>query len=1003
MNPTGVTIKYWNCRGLTQAKLEFISETIAQDMAAVFVIAEHWFSCHDDMRLSPCFVKSSPRPRVRKTVGHENGGLAIFASPKIRHVFNDINATEFSITFKLDGKLFSSVYLPPRLSPMETLTILHSLPGQTHTLFGDINVRFGKAARDARTWNLDRGREMLGWFHARGLEIILCDSACSRNDHVFSSSHIPWSYHLPRDPALDSDHGIMTLSLPDSRFSTTSSPKRFSFSLLREPIIQKQARDHWTANGSRNMAAVLGRVVNGRTQMDVDLVDRIYDMFELELSNLCYDIFPQYSVQDVKSRLMTKSIDPLGASDISTSQVTRLFKRSQRLDATLNPIKPRDSSSTALTEGYSHYSKLYGERDARFQEDPKPPVRVVVDEDILLDLGTTRELILKYPVHKSGGPDNFDGRLLHCLAKSDSFLTTIMQLFNLFFRQGTTPKAWNVSLIHLLLKDIEQPYPDKTRPIALTNILRRLFEKAALKKWLNEDWSTLHPSQAGFRRGFSTTSHILLSDEMSRRGFPVSVFLDLQAAFDKVPHSRLLEILEAKGCPTHCLGLIYSLMMRECSSFLTVNQERHPEKISRLHGVFQGSILSPFLFNIFIDELAHELSRGRFVTQSLLYADDIALKATNWKDAQQLVAVCEKWAFENGMTWGIGKCGVLGLKRPLHLANATLPIVNSYKYLGVPHGAKGVQWELLMEKQHTQVTRMLLSLMIRRRGWTLPTRLLIYKTFIRSTVEYCRPLLMQWICQQPMQKKTHLLQSVSAVHKLGVEFVMGKDRPRCLLESMSGLGSWECRSKLLHSSLAKSLKRMHCSNPLLPYYNMSALFNGSDSILHGCSDDPLEREYEIWCQSGRLTRRSWPTFCRSYTVSSCLREPGLLQHYIRPRARNRGLVDACLVQTPQIKDQCLKWRTNRMFIHRICPQCMEPFNRAHVSRCGLLHPNLIAKMNEPRYIRDVAEIHQEIDSKTQTVKYEYVVLDYMLNNQDFDTFSKAVAELDCLLLKYPQS
>jgi hypothetical protein len=59
----------------------------------------------------------------------------------------------------------------------------------------------------------------------------------------------------------------------------------------------------------------------------------------------------------------------------------------------------------------------------------------------------------------------------------------------------------------------------------------------------------LHPSQAGFRRGFSTISHILLSDELSRHENPLSIFLDIKAAFDNVVWSKLVSLLESLDCP----------------------------------------------------------------------------------------------------------------------------------------------------------------------------------------------------------------------------------------------------------------------------------------------------------------------------------------------------------------------------------------------------------------------------------------------------------------------
>ena len=69
--------------------------------------------------------------------------------------------------------------------------------------------------------------------------------------------------------------------------------------------------------------------------------------------------------------------------------------------------------------------------------------------------------------------------------------------------------------------------------------------------------------------------------------------------------------------------------------------------IPRKRGLFQESVLSPFIFNLFIDELASQSSHV------LLYADDIVLKCRDARHARELLAICEKWASENAMSWNI--------------------------------------------------------------------------------------------------------------------------------------------------------------------------------------------------------------------------------------------------------------------------------------------------------------------------------------------------------------
>ena len=115
----------------------------------------------------------------------------------------------------------------------------------------------------------------------------------------------------------------------------------------------------------------------------------------------------------------------------------------------------------------------------------------------------------------------------------------------------------------------------------------------------------------------------------------------------------------------------------------------------------QGAILSPLLFDLFMDDLAHELTaKGKplptatFVislVNHLLYADDLVLLAVSLEDLQQQLDLVTMWADKWRLRFGIGagKSAVMRFPRtpagdsPLVLQGHALPWTQSYKYLGV--------------------------------------------------------------------------------------------------------------------------------------------------------------------------------------------------------------------------------------------------------------------------------------------------------------------------------
>ena len=173
------------------------------------------------------------------------------------------------------------------------------------------------------------------------------------------------------------------------------------------------------------------------------------------------------------------------------------------------------------------------------------------------------------------------------------------------------------------------------RPIAITSTIGKLLERLIVNRlsWWLEAMSLLSPWQAGFRNRRCTTDHCLRLSQFISDGFQstnkkrtVIMLIDYSKAYDTVWRTGLLQKMLDIGDPLR--------FVKWTTAWLT-------NRIARvqLHGVTgrcstvkeglqQGSVLSPLLFVLFINDLLGNFSESTIVS---VYADDLILACSGRK------------------------------------------------------------------------------------------------------------------------------------------------------------------------------------------------------------------------------------------------------------------------------------------------------------------------------------------------------------------------------------
>ncbi|WP_419585599.1 RNA-directed DNA polymerase, partial [Thiolapillus sp.] len=166
--------------------------------------------------------------------------------------------------------------------------------------------------------------------------------------------------------------------------------------------------------------------------------------------------------------------------------------------------------------------------------------------------------------------------------------------------------------------------------------------------------------QAGFRAGRSTTEQvfnlrILCEKYLQHQQDLYHVFIDFKKAFDRVWNAALWATMKKYNISNYLIQVIKNLYNKATSAVLFNGSIGHWFRTTT--GVRQGCILSPTLFNIFLERIMtdaledHEGTvsiEGRTIT-NLCFADDIDGLAGEEEELANLVERLDKASTAYGM------------------------------------------------------------------------------------------------------------------------------------------------------------------------------------------------------------------------------------------------------------------------------------------------------------------------------------------------------------------
>lgn len=246
-------------------------------------------------------------------------------------------------------------------------------------------------------------------------------------------------------------------------------------------------------------------------------------------------------------------------------------------------------------------------------------------------------------------------------------LEFLYKIFHDILSGAAIPVSWKKSEVCLIPKvSIDELSPETFRPITLLPCVAKILESVVfdlIKTFVHDKkLDIVHCLQGGFQEGRSAIDQVwILRQVLEHQGVLRSdtciAFLDIKKAYDTVPLFGLLSALIDAGLPGWFVSFVYRWAFGH-KRILRV--KGNITELTVLRGVPQGSVLAPFLFNVFIDTLLRRLDgKGCMIDSrwlgALLYADDIALLSSDPMELQEMIDICSSWSREVGMEFSVAK------------------------------------------------------------------------------------------------------------------------------------------------------------------------------------------------------------------------------------------------------------------------------------------------------------------------------------------------------------
>ena len=367
--------------------------------------------------------------------------------------------------------------------------------------------------------------------------------------------------------------------------------------------------------------------------------------------------------------------------------------------------------------------------------------------DIQITPDDVTAVIDSLPDNKAPGPDSVSACILKHIVHSIGPL--LCALFNRSLNESLFPSIWKMANVVPIFKKGSKSDPTNYRPVSLTSILSKVFERVVLKYLMPYllDNDLITKSQSGFLPKHSTATQLAeicddIVNNLKDNLATTIVFADISRAFDKLSPRGLYCKLNQYGISDRLRKWIYN--------FLTGRKQRtcvggvYSEWGEIKGGIAQGSVLGPIAFLLMINDLPQYIQN-----KTSIFADDTSILFSHAPktDVTEIVnndlVNLQLWA----ETWKLSlnpsktKFITISFSRdtviPRPVFNGEyIEKVPSHKHLGV-YLNENLNWQDHLDHVTAQVSKRIGILRSLKYRLSRSKLRAIYISHIRSKLEYC--------------------------------------------------------------------------------------------------------------------------------------------------------------------------------------------------------------------------------------------------------------------------